>query len=56
MKKISEFKGINGKLIAFKEEVKNAKKVTFSELQEYVLHMQNFLPTLLGIKNLYSLH
>ena len=30
MKKISEFKGINGNLLAFKEEVRDAKKVTFA--------------------------
>lgn len=30
MEKISEFKGINGNLVAFKEEVKDAEKVTFA--------------------------
>ncbi|MGF7117558.1 DUF2124 family protein [Methanobacterium oryzae] len=30
MEKVSEFKGINGNLVAFKEEVKDAKKVTFA--------------------------
>ncbi|MGB9936140.1 MAG: DUF2124 family protein [Methanobacterium sp.] len=30
MEKIREFKGINGNLIAFKEEVADAKKVTFA--------------------------
>ena len=30
MKKLKEFKGINGNLIAFKEEVSDAKKVAFA--------------------------
>lgn len=29
MEKVSEFKGISGNLVAFKEEVQDAKKVTF---------------------------
>lgn len=29
MKKTSEFKGLNGNIVAFKEEVSNAEKITF---------------------------
>lgn len=29
MEKVSEFKGLNGNLVAFKKEVKNAQKITF---------------------------
>lgn len=32
MEKMKEFRGISGNLMAFKEEVKDAKKVTFAGL------------------------
>jgi len=51
MENVKEFKGLNGNLMAFKEEVSDAKKITFAGAPGVCTPFAELLHTRLGIKN-----